>query len=180
VIDASVARSASLAENPTSIACRQFFDVVLSVCHRAVLSREVEQEWINVALRIETKSDEVRIRFLKNWMAAMQRRGKLLKQPIAPDGALRSKINHLGLPEGDRQKIMEDVHLVEAALSSDLVVVSRDDEAEGLLQGITHACPEIRKVVWCNPVTLGDEALDWLKRGARSVKVWQLGSTRPD
>jgi hypothetical protein len=74
VIDTSVARSATLAENPTSVACRRFLEVVLSVCHKVVLSRDIQQEWQNVALLVRSTADEVRIRFLKDWMLAMQRR----------------------------------------------------------------------------------------------------------
>jgi hypothetical protein len=163
VIDTSVARSATLAENPTSIACRRFLEVVLNVCHKVILSRDTEEEWQNVALLIRGRADELRVRFLVDWMLAMQRRGKL---------------NHLGLPESSRQEIAQDLHLVEAALSTDQIVVSRDDSVQVLLRGITGSCREIRKVIWCNPVTLGDDALDWLRKGARVVKVWQLGSKR--
>jgi hypothetical protein len=178
VIDASVARSATLAENPTSISCRRFLEVLLNVCHKVVLSREIEQEWQDVALRIHNRADEVRVRFLKNWMLAMGRKGKLLRPAIGRDAALRSKINHLGLPGSSRQEIEEDLHLVEAALAHDRIVVSRDDSVHELLRSITGNCVEIRKVVWCNPVTLADEVLVWLSNGAPVVKVWQLGSKR--
>ena len=178
VIDASVARSATLSDNPTSISCRRFLEVVLKVCHKVILSRDTEEEWQNVALLIRGRADELRIRFLVDWMLAMQRRGKLVRSQVDHDKALRSKINHLGLPESSRQEIVQDLHLVEAALSSDQIVVSRDDSVQVLLRGITGNCREIRKVIWCNPVTLGDDALDWLRKGARVVKVWQLGSKR--
>jgi hypothetical protein len=68
--------------------------------------------------------------------------------------------------------------LVEAALESDGIVISRDDSVHRLLRGISGNCPEISKIVWCNPVALGASALDWLRNGARAVKVWQLGSKR--
>jgi hypothetical protein len=178
VIDASVARSATLAENPTSIPCRRFLELVLNVCHKVVLSKETELEWQNMALQIHTKSDEIRVRFLANWMLAMERKRKLVRPRIERDKLLRSKINHLGLPENSRQAIEEDFHLVEAALACDLIVVSRDDTVHRLLRGITGSCVGIRKIIWCNPVTLGEETLDWLRQGAPVVKVWQLGSKR--
>lgn len=178
VIDASVARSATLAENPTSISCRRFLEVVLNVCHKVALSREIEQEWQNVALLIRSTADEVRIRFLKDWMLAMQRRGKLLRPLVERDQSLRSKINRLGLPGNARQEIEKDLHLVEAALAHDRIVVSRDDSVHELLRSITGNCAEIRKVMWCNPVTLAGEVMAWLDKGAPVVKVWQLGSKR--
>jgi hypothetical protein len=178
VIDASVARSATLADNPTSISCRRFLEAVLNVCHKVVLSKEIEQEWQDVALRVHGKGDEVRIRFLANWMLAMGRKRKLLRPMIVRDAALRAKINRMGLPGGSRQEIEEDFHLVEAAIAHDRIVVSRDDSVHEILRSITGNCAEIRKVMWCNPVTLADEVLDWLSKGAPVVKVWQLGSKR--
>jgi hypothetical protein len=41
VIDASVARSATLSDNPTSTACREFLQAILEVRHRIVLSAEI-------------------------------------------------------------------------------------------------------------------------------------------
>jgi hypothetical protein len=178
IIDASVARSATMSQDPTSTACREFLQEVFSICHRAVLTHEIEREWQYAALEIHSKADEARSRFLVGWMGAMARKGKLLRPLVVQNTALRKKINHLGLPEQDRLAISEDVHLIEAALASDHVVISRDDAVYKLLRGITGSCPEIRKVVWCNPVALGYEALEWLRNRAAPVKAWQLGARR--
>jgi hypothetical protein len=121
-----------------------------------------------------------RTRFLANWLVAMSRRrgGKILRPRINRDEALRAKINHLGLPQASRQEISQDLHLIEAALAFDSIVVSRDDSVRSLLRSVTGTCPEFAKVVWCNPVDLGEEGLEWLRTGARAVKAWQLGSRR--
>jgi hypothetical protein len=113
-------------------------------------------------------------------MVAMSRRkgGKILRVRVNRDDALRTKINHLGLPNASRQAIAEDLQLIEAALAFDRIVVSRDDAARALLQSVTGSCPEFAKVVWCNPVDLGQEGGEWLRTGARVVKAWQLGSKR--
>jgi hypothetical protein len=180
VIDASVARSATSSDNPTSNASREFLQAILDVCHKIVLTPELHKEWDFNALQIRSPADRKRTRFLTDWMLAMARRkgGKILRPRIPRDEALRNKINHLGLPEQSRQEISEDLHLIEAALASDSVVVSRDDSVRALLQSITSSCPEFSKVVWCNPVELGKDGLEWLHEGARSVKAWQLGSKR--
>jgi len=180
VIDASVARSATLSDNPTSTACREFLQSILDVCHRIVLSAEIYREWERHALDAQTGADLRRTRFLANWMVAMSRRkgGKILWVRVGRNDALRTKINHLGLPEAARQEISEDLHLIEGAMAFDRVVVSRDDSVRDLLRGISGRCPEFAKVIWCNPVDLGGEGLEWLRDGARVVKVWQLGSRR--
>ena len=104
--------------------------------------------------------------------------GKILRARVDRDEALRTKINHLGIPETARQEISEDLHLIEAALAFDRIVISRDDSVKNLLRGITGNCPEFEKVIWCNPVHPEGETLEWLRSGARAIKAWQLGSRR--
>lgn len=179
VIDASVARSATFDENPTSVACRSFLQDVLDICHRVVITSQVDREWQDRALAIHDKADQRRSRFLVDWLFAMGRKkGKILRPRVTANDALRRKINCFGLPQAARKEIIEDIHLVEAAMASDRVIISRDDAAQRLRSNITGSCPEIRKVIWCNPVTVSDDGLRWLRNGAPVVKVWQLGSKR--
>jgi hypothetical protein len=180
VIDASVARSATLSDNPTSTACREFLQAIYEICHRIVLSADISREWDYNVLQIQTPADKQRTRFIVNWMVAMSRRkgGKILRPRVGRDESLRTKVNRLRLPGNDRHEITEDLHLVEAALFFDRIVVSRDDSVRDLLRGIAGSCPEFAKVVWCNPVELGQEGVEWLRTGARTVKAWQLGSKR--
>jgi hypothetical protein len=109
VIDASVARSATLSDNPTSTACREFLQAILAVCHRIVLSAEISREWERHALQTQAVAELRRTRFLANWMVAMSRRkgGKILRVSVNRDDALRTKVNRLGLPEASRQEIAE-------------------------------------------------------------------------
>lgn len=141
---------------------------------------DIQREWDYNVLRADTPTDQRRIRFLLAWMVAMTRRkgGEVIRQHVSHNETLRTKINHLGLAEASRQEISEDLHLIEAALAFDSIVISRDDSVRVLLSSVTGSCPEIKKVVWCNPVELGEEGLDWLRAGARTVKAWQLGSRR--
>ena len=178
VVDASVARSATMSNDQTATACREFLQVVLDVCHRVVLTNEIDREWNHVALQIRSRADEVRSRFLVSWMFAMTRKGKLIRLRIGPDTDLRAKINRLGLPDQDRQAVSEDIHLIEAAIASDHIIISRDDSVERLLSGIAPSFPEFGMVVWCNPVARGSEALEWLGNRAESVRAWQLRSQR--
>jgi len=180
VVDASVARSATLSDNPTSTACREFLQAILEVCHRIVLSPEIYREWERHALQSQTVAELRRTRFLANWMVAMSRRkgGKILRVRVDRDDALRTKINRLGLPDASRQEISDDLHLIEGALVFDRIVISRDDSVRDLLRGVAGSCPEFAKVAWCNPVDVGEEGLEWLRAGARTVKAWQLGSRR--
>lgn len=180
VIDASVARFATRSDDPTSTACREFFQAIFDVCHRIVLTAEIYREWDYNVLQVRSPADQRRSQYLVGWMVAMTRRkgGKIIRPVVTRDLALRTKINHLGLPQASRREIDEDLHLLEAAMAFDRIVVSRDDSVRALLQSITGNCPELAKIVWCNPVEVGGEGLEWLRAGARVVKAWQLGSKR--
>jgi hypothetical protein len=119
VIDASVARSATMSDDQTSTACREFLHEVLTVCHKVVLTHDIDREWQYAALQIHSAADRKRSRFLVGWMFAMDRKGKLLRVHVSHDDRLRDKINRMGLPSSERHAVQEDLHLIEAARVSD-------------------------------------------------------------
>jgi hypothetical protein len=65
VVDASVARSAGETSHPDSTLCREFLLAMLKICHRVVLTPEIEREWRQHASR-----------FSMRWLATMRSRRK--------------------------------------------------------------------------------------------------------
>jgi hypothetical protein len=167
VIDASVARSAGQTEHPVSRSCREFLDEVRKVCHNVVMTREIEREW--------TAHPPV---FSSLWLGTMERRRKVAWVQRSENDTLRDDINRTGLGGADRHSVQGDVHLVEAALATDLTVISRDDAVRRLLSGISGNVGLLKKIVWVNPVSQATDAIAWLAQGAPAVKAWQLGSKR--
>jgi len=51
VVDASVARSAGETSHLDSVLCREFLQAMLKICHRVVLTPEIEREWRKHASR---------------------------------------------------------------------------------------------------------------------------------
>jgi len=66
--------------------------------------------------------------------------------------------------------VRKDLHLVEAALATDQIVVSLDDQARANL-----SVEATREVMWINAVDEGGHAVYWLDHGANPVERWMLG-----
>jgi hypothetical protein len=64
----------------------------------------------------------------------------------------------------------KDLHLIEAALATDKIVISLDDRARTELS--VHAAAE---VMWVHPVDEGGHIIYWLNKGAEPVDQWKLG-----
>lgn len=74
------------------------------------------------------------------------------------------------LTDAERESLLKDVHLIEAALAADKIVVSLDDEARALFD-----VGELGTVLWINPVRYYPDCLTWLAEGAEPDNRWLLG-----
>ncbi|MGA2881051.1 MAG: hypothetical protein ABSG13_19040 [Bryobacteraceae bacterium] len=64
----------------------------------------------------------------------------------------------------------KDLHLIEAALATDKIVISLDARARAELS--VQAAAE---VMWIHPVDEGGHVIYWLNKGAEPVEAWRLG-----
>ena len=87
---------------------------------------------------------------------------------------LRTRIDRCGLREKQRAAIRKDIHLVEAALLTDRIVISGDDSVRHLFRTVSARVGVLKSVVWVNPAEEPERLQDWLKQGARPVRAWQL------
>lgn len=104
----------------------------------------------------------------------MKTKRKVVQLGIVRDADLRQTIERLPLGASHRRKMSDDVHLLEAAVQADSIVVSCDDEVRALFQQSTTAIPEIGLVVWVNPES-GTDLLRWLEAGAPTAPCLTLG-----
>lgn len=184
VIDASVLKASGdeNATHPTSKHCYQFLQNVLEICHRAVLTRALETEWNNR-----------RSRFGQAWRGKMERTGKLVRIKPLEDSDLRSKIymtdsflaNYMAeilaekLTEKNRLAVRKDIHLIEAALATDKIVISLDDNTARRFfalaaQGVEEL-RELKAIAWVNPDKPDERPIEWLKNGAKAEPERMLG-----
>jgi hypothetical protein len=158
VIDASVAHAAGVSEAPDSRASRQFLRAVLDICHQMVLTPQLTDEW----RRHQSK-------YTREWRRSMYARKKIQQLEVAENRDLRERV--LDPTGGHLLEIrLKDMPLVEAALRTDHIVVSLDEEAWAAFQ-----LRELNVVSWVNLVRERERVRDWLEQGAPPVEGWKLG-----
>ena len=123
VIDTSVARASGGedAVYPVSKDCRDFLQTVLDVCHKIVLSQEMREEWKR------HWSD-----FTRKWRVRMDARKKVVRISDTQNDVLRGKITSSCCKQGEREAMLKDVFLIEAALATDSTVASLEKVVRGL------------------------------------------------
>jgi hypothetical protein len=165
VIDASVARSSGGpdASKPSSTLCRDFLLKVLEVCHRVVMTPDSRTEW-----------KKHQSKFAKSWLASMVSRRKFLFARNCENALLRQTIGKLNALEWPVTAMRKDIHLIEASLSGDLIVISLDDAARTHFARASSVASQIKDVVWRKPVTDLGLAV-WLEKGAKAEASMKLG-----
>ncbi len=166
VVDASVARSAGSGERSNEF----------SLPSRSVLNAIADHHWIAFSQEGLDEWREHRRQFSGRWLQLMIGRKRVLFLGDTRDDHLRSRLEATCTSDSQKQAILKDAHLVEAACQTDRIVISRDETVRDLFR---RACPqiqEIRDVSWANPDIAEERVVDWLKSGARSEAGRRLGS----
>lgn len=113
--------------------------------------------------------------FASTWLAAMAARGRVISDKIGANVVTRREIESAAATPKKMTALRKDFHLIEAALATDLAVVSRDDEVRRLLKAAAPAVAAIQKVVWVNPAVPAERPIEWLVKGARAESARMLG-----
>jgi hypothetical protein len=190
VIDASIANAAGEV-NLASKYYRDILETILEVCHRIVMTPEIELEWENHQTRFALK-----------WQRSMVAKKKVLRLGTVANPELRKKIelaatHQLAVQAGmisqrslqqldpasshnqSREAMLKDTHLLEAALETDNIVISIDEIVRKLFAVATGQVVEIRNVIWINANGTDQSVLKWLEGGAKSEKKRRLVSQAP-
>jgi len=166
VIDTSIARSSGGkdAVHPTSKHCRDFLQAVLKICHQVVMSEDIEHEW-----------DNHQSNFARMWRTAMVSKRKVCAVSIQQSARMRSSIQNIAHSEKAAQAMIKDVHLIEAAIATDKIVFSLDEEVRTLFRMAAASIVPLRKVHWANPDNIQEGIIEWLENGARMERERWLG-----
>jgi len=158
VVDSSVVHAAGASEHPVSSATRQFLSWVLDICHRVVVTAEIREEWRRHQSKIS-----------RRWLLAKYARKKVVELRVPIDAEFRARMSGRDCSPQQRAAVLKDVHLIEAALQSDRIVVSLAERARVLFQ--VH---ELNTIIWVNPVLANSQIQSWLEQGAPPVDEWRL------
>jgi hypothetical protein len=165
VIDISVARSAGgeRATHPTAKNCRDFLQVVLAKHYWVVMSPEILTEWV-----------KYRVPIAITWLAAMRQKDRVYDITPPEFEELHPKIEGCARGEAQLRHMLEDLHLIKAALVTDRTVVSGDREVQHLFARATPDVKELRNIVW---VDANDESVvAWAQGGALRTKELHLAT----
>ena len=163
VIDSDVARSAGTKEDPISQSCREVLQAVLDICHKVVLTEDIFAEW-----------KRHRSNFTFIWLRSMVARKKQIILKEVTNDDLRARIDALSLDEQRLDIIKKDLHLVEAALETDHIIISRDETARALFQEASEEIGGLKRIVWINPTHEEEHVKDWLSEGAKLERSRQF------
>jgi hypothetical protein len=168
VIDASVAMSAGrrTAADPVSKDCRSFLEKMRQETrHHVVLPPPLRKEW-----------DKHMSPFASTWLVAMAARGRVISEDIGSNTTRQREIESAAATKLTQVKALrKDFHLIETALATDRIVVSRDETVRRLFKAAAPRVVAIQKVVWVNPAAPAENAIEWLLKGAPSEGTRMLG-----
>lgn len=141
VIDADVAKSCSPPHSvhPSGTKNRIFLQNLMKICHRIVVTEELSEEYKKHASS-----------FFRKWRVQMYARKKVKR--VKSTSSLSARI--AGLPDIEERAMkamLKDVHLIDAALCGDGVVISMDETAKGYFASVVENNFELKRVRWLNP-----------------------------
>jgi hypothetical protein len=127
------------------------------------MTPEVYAEW---------KEHQSRLAFI--WQRTMVAKKRIVFLNISPHVELRNQVANTPADSKNREAMIKDIHLIEAALATDRTVISLDDTARKLFSTASVVVRELRRVVWVNPAKTSEEAVSWVKNGAKPERQRQL------
>ena len=167
VIDASVARACGgeQTQHPTGTRCREFLEAVRTISHQLVMTPAISEEWRRHQSRAARK-----------WRVQMYARRKVcwVEPPI--DDSLEQRINRVKGTAAEREGMLKDLPLIEAAKVTDEAINSLDDKVRRILARASEYIVELRSIVWVNPDQPAEDPIGWLQRGAKPERERMLGS----
>jgi hypothetical protein len=170
VIDADIAQSAGGEDAiyPVPKQCRDFLAEVLKTGHRMVMTPALYSEW-----------KEHESNFTRSWRTQMVSRKQVQRFGYAgndiTDEDLRNDIEQHAPNPGACQYMLDDVHLVEAALAAGQRVASRDERVRGHFSRVSQQIIKLRPIVWVNPSIPEETCIKWLKQNAPPDDERKLG-----
>lgn len=164
MIDASVARASGGqdAVHPKAAATRDFLVTVLQICHKAVMTPAVQEEW-----------DKHQSNFARKWRSSMVAKKKLLLVEVPENDEIRNQVISENIRQKQKVAMLKDCHLLEAAIATDFRIVSLDDTVQELFKRILNL-PDVNTILWINPTIEAQEVLEWLRNGAKDCLDYKL------
>lgn len=142
VVDTCVVRAAGETKAPISEACREALQAILKICHRVIITPEIMDEWRRHMSR-----------FSRVWFRSMHAKKKFIRD-IVPSGWTPGEAKTLS--EKERQRLLKDVLLIQAALAADRIILTNEHDLAKLCRAKAPALALPSTLRWCIPTEPGD------------------------
>ncbi|HAC63155.1 MAG TPA: hypothetical protein DCF68_06345 [Cyanothece sp. UBA12306] len=159
VIDASIARAAGGENsiNPTSKNCRNCLKIISDNGYYLALTKEINDEW-----------KKHQSRYAKTWLKLMFSRKQVKPLDLSIDQTLWTQIETLAPTDRQRDIMIKDIHLIEAAIATDKTIIALDDTVRYLFAKIALDIHQLQGIIWVNPSKEKEQVIVWLENGANS------------
>lgn len=165
VIDASVARASGTSVAPDSTNCRQFLEHFMTSDNKLIMTKEISREW-----------SKHQSKFAYTWRSRMVGKKKVEFIKDIENEKIRGGLEVCSiLSETKKSAVIKDLHLVEAAVQTDNLIVSNDDKMRANTVVLAHSCSEIHDIMWVNPTNENEKAIDWLIGGCYKEEFRTIG-----
>ena len=105
----------------------------------------------------------------------MVARRKVWSAKTARHELLRTKVDGAQLTKANRNAVTKDLHLVEASLMADGIVISIDRSAHDSFSALASSVKQLKSIAWVDP-TVDPERLQFLLRSGRELpREFRLG-----
>jgi hypothetical protein len=155
-IDASVASAAGTngSEEQTGRKCMDMLLAVSTVRHWLLMTEKIEGEW-----KVEESHRATK------WRRWMQSHGRI--QWLRPDqlDEVAVDLECVHASSADKKLMAEDLDVLRAAMRTDKIVISLDDEVRELFAAAAVQLPAVGSVMWANPKEEADPGR-WIRMGA--------------
>jgi len=172
VIDKDVFCAAGYKEDPEnpSYRCRSVLDAIFRICHRIVLTKDIYREYLK-----DIRDHPATYGF--EWLSNMRSKDKIypVEQETISLLSLREEVLNLELSSTDEEEILDDIHLLEAALVTDKRIVSMDGVLRTCLLKTIKDIKAIGSIAWVDPHNEFDDCIDWLEAGAPLNRKMKIG-----
>lgn len=96
----------------------------------------------------------------------MASKGKLIPANAMEDRQFRTELENACGNTAQSVEVLKDAHLLEAAISTDNIIISVDNRADKNFRCCAGGVPKIKNVVFINPEKAFKVCSDWLSAGA--------------
>jgi len=91
------------------------------------------------------------------------------------DESFARRLKRAKATEEEREAMLKDLPLIEAARATDRTVTSLDDKVRRMFARACQGVAQLRSIVWVNPDRRAEDPIGWLERGAQPERQRTLG-----